>query len=80
MECPYCSNKLIKGYIKTNGEVITWSCDPKRKPRFTFRWQVYDNEIKLGTYHFVKGGRVCAYRCENCEKIIIDTKQQSSDE
>ncbi len=74
MECPYCSKNLIKGYIKTGGEVITWSSDPKRKPILSSRWKVFENEVKLGTYHYFKGGRVCAYRCENCEKIIIDTK------
>lgn len=28
-KCPYCSGKLIHGYIKTRGEALTWSTDSK---------------------------------------------------
>lgn len=27
--CPYCSGKLIHGYIKTRGEALTWSPNPE---------------------------------------------------
>lgn len=71
-KCPYCQEELIHGYIKTNREVITWSPDSKQKPMFTTLWHVYENEIKLGEYGFFKGGKVSAYRCSKCNKIIID--------
>lgn len=71
-KCPYCSDELIHGYIKTNGEVIAWSPDCKKKSIFTSRWHVYENEIKLGKYSFHKGGKVSAFKCNRCNKIIID--------
>ncbi|MBM6841351.1 hypothetical protein H6A03_07330 [[Clostridium] spiroforme] len=71
--CPFCNKPLLIGYIKTGGEVITWSPNKKRKSIFSSRWKVEDNDIKLGTFRFFKdGGRVKAYRCEHCKKIIID--------
>ena len=70
-KCPYCSGQLIHGYITTNGEVLTWSPDSK-KSIFTSRWHVGENEIKLGTYSYFKGGRVDAFKCDICHIIIID--------
>lgn len=75
-KCPICSGKLIHGYIKTKGEIITWSPNPKRKPLLTHRWQVYEDEIKLCKYNYLKGGKVDAYKCDNCNKIIIDIEQK----
>lgn len=74
-KCPVCSNPLVQGYIKTNGEVIAWSPESKRKSIFTSCWRVYENEIKLGEYSFFKGGKVKAYRCDICHKIFIDIEE-----
>lgn len=38
------------------------------------RWEVKDNEIKLGNYKFWQGGNVEAYCCLGCHKIMIDYK------
>ena len=27
--CPYCSGKLIHGYMKTRGEALAWSPNPE---------------------------------------------------
>lgn len=71
--CPFCNKPLSIGYIKTGGEVITWSPNKKRKSIFSSRWKVEENDIKLGTFHYLKDdGRVKAYRYDCCKKIIID--------
>ena len=72
-KCPFCSQPLTIGYIKTRGEVISWSPNKKAKSCFSTHWTVEENDIKLGTFSYLKyGGRVKAYRCNSCKKIIID--------
>jgi len=71
-KCPFCSQDLIQGYVKTKGEIITWSPNKERKPLFAPRWHIGENEIKLGEYSFFEGGRVSAFKCDKCNKIIID--------
>lgn len=71
--CPFCNQPLSIGYIKTRGEVISWSFNKKKKSIFSSRWTVEENDVKLGTFSFLKdGGRVKAYRCDKCKKILID--------
>lgn len=71
--CQFCNLPLSIGYIKTRGEVISWSSNKKKKSIFSSRWTVEENDIKLGTFSFLKdGGRVKAYRCNKCQKILID--------
>lgn len=71
-KCPFFHRALELVYIKSNGEVITWSPNPKKKSIFTIRWHVYENEIKLALYSLIKGAKVEAYKCGICNKIIID--------
>lgn len=71
--CPFCNQPLSIGYIKTRGEVISWSPNKKKKSLFSSRWTIEGNDVKLGMFSFLKyGGRVKAYRCNHCKKIIID--------
>ena len=66
-KCPYCSGKLIHGYIKTRGEALTWSTDSKI-PVF--------QDVKLGNFRYFKGDKIDAYRCDTCHVIIIaDSKE-----
>lgn len=71
-ECPICHGRLIHGYIKTSGEVITWSPNFKKKSIFATRWQVDEDELCLGKFRFWKGAKVDAYKCDKCKKVIID--------
>lgn len=43
-KCPYCSGKLIHGYIKTRGEALTWSTDSKI-PVFPDRWHYFQEDV-----------------------------------
>lgn len=45
--CPYCSGKLIHGYIKTRGEALTWSPNPEKLPFMTNKWHIGEDDIKL---------------------------------
>lgn len=74
--CPYCSNELIHGYIKTNGEIITWSPSPKKKSLFTNRWHVDENETVLAKFNLFKGAKVDAFKCVSCNKVIISIEAQ----
>lgn len=71
-KCPFCSKELIHGYIKTAGEVIVWSPNEKKHSLFKSRYHVKDGDIRLGEYSFCKGGKVSAFKCNQCNKIIID--------
>ena len=64
-KCPYCSGKLIHGYIKTRGEALTWSTDSKI-PVFPDRWHYLQEDVKLGNFHYFKGDKIDAYRCDTC--------------
>ena len=46
-KCPFCSQDLIQGYVKTKGEIITWSPNKERKPLFAPRWHIGENEITI---------------------------------
>lgn len=73
-KCPFCSALLVKGYIKTTGEVLAWTPDNVSKNMLSTRGHVQKEEMKLGEYSFLKGGKVDAYKCSVCNKIIIDAK------
>ncbi len=61
--CPYCSSKLIQGFIDSG--------------RYSFKW--HSKEQNLIERYTVLGGevlsyksKITSYRCNNCNKIIID--------
>lgn len=43
-KCPYCSGKLIHGYIKTRGEAITWSENPDKLSVMTNLWHAGEDD------------------------------------
>ncbi|MCT4619105.1 MAG: PF20097 family protein [Marinisporobacter sp.] len=68
LECPYCKNELIKGFIYSG--------------RYSFKW--HDENAGLLERVTVFGGevlsdniKVICYRCKNCNKIIIDLNECS---
>jgi hypothetical protein len=68
MECPYCKKEMIKGYIY--GE------------RYSLKWLPADKKLYAGIYaigaislksdSFWARQRAKAYRCSDCNKLIID--------
>lgn len=47
--CPYCSSKLIYGYIKTSDNDLTWSTDPKISLFIDCR-HFLEDDVKLGDF------------------------------
>lgn len=70
--CPYCSGKLIHGYMKTRGEALTWSPNPEKLPFMTNKWHIGEDDIKLGDFSYYK---IDAYKCNTCNIIIINANK-----
>lgn len=68
-KCPYCSGKLIHGYIKTRGEALTWSTDSKI-PVFLDSWHYLQEDVKLGNFRYFKGDKIDAFRCDSLCKVL----------
>lgn len=79
-KCPYCSGKLIHGYIKTRGEAITWSENPDKLSVMTNLWHAGEDDTKLGDFSYFKGDRIDAYKCNECNIIIIDANKEPKQE
>lgn len=47
--CPYCSGKLIHGYIKTSENDLTWASDSKIS-LYPDYWHFLENDVKLGDF------------------------------
>lgn len=60
MKCPYCNSEMEKGYIQSN-DGLGWN--RKKRLLAIFSASVADQEL---------GRCLTAYRCEACEKIVID--------
>lgn len=70
--CPYCSGQLRLGYIKTRNEIIIWSPSSRKKTFFSSKWYVGENNVALGKFNYFKGCKKVAFKCDKCNKIIID--------
>lgn len=65
MQCPYCNNEMQEGYISTNGRTsVNWKPDNE---------QSEPKKIRLSPADFYMI-EIDAFYCDNCKKIIIDTK------
>lgn len=64
--CPYCNNKLTKGYIDGGKFFLRWH---NEKMGFLEKHTIFGGEI-LSESNLVE-----SYRCKTCNKIIIDLDQ-----
>ncbi len=71
-ECPYCKREMAEGYIQTLGTSIAWTPKEKRLRLSKLRHKVEKYETRLGKYTYMRGGVVVAYKCDNCNVVIID--------
>lgn len=76
MHCPYCAKEMEKGLIHSPHE-LNWLKGEKRK-LFT-RASLHEDSVVLSELSVMKGSAVVAYRCADCEKIIIDYSDETSD-
>lgn len=74
MECPYCHQKMEKGFISGERYSLKWIEESRYKP-FLSQFQ---KGIKL-THSIYGTGTVNSletYFCKDCEKMIIDTSNK----
>jgi len=69
MECPYCKNEMIKGYLYGERYALKWMSADKGLIADTF---VSRDSIKLESNTFWGRQRAKAFRCTSCNKLIID--------
>lgn len=68
MNCPYCQSELIPGFIYGDRYALKWL--PEDKPLAGGIFAVGGEQI--GTKSPFSRPRVKGYKCNNCNKIIID--------
>ena len=72
MKCPYCGNDMEKGYIQSRDGII-WR---KKKSAVSALAGFAHDAVDLGTSdgNPFGGSFVVVYRCADCGKFLIDTK------
>ena len=74
MECPYCKNEMIAGYVQSFDHIYF---NRGKKARFLASG---DLKSKSLTRFSLRAPNVKAYLCENCEKIIIDINRRQHEQ
>lgn len=70
MQCPYCKDRMRKGYIQSSDR-LSWT--PIEEDFFAlFKWSKSKNGVKISDFNFPYS-RTEAYYCDKCKKVIIDT-------
>ena len=68
MLCPYCNTEMEKGYIGQSELFvpITWVSDKLKEN------SILPIHKTINLTATLKGGTITTYRCEKCNKFIID--------
>lgn len=74
MNCPYCNEKIEKGFIQSAQE-LSW----KNKKSFINKASLNPGSIMLSEFSILKGSAIISYCCRRCEKITIDFENQKCD-
>ena len=74
MNCPYCQKEMLPGYIQCR-DGLTWT--PRRQPVAALSF-LGRGSVPLSNGAAANGRTVYAYRCESCQKIIIDCSSEES--
>ncbi len=68
MKCPYCNKEMELGYIQCR-DGVTWT---KKK----YFWEVFSSahvdSVSLANGAAKNSRAVYAYKCDYCQKVIID--------
>lgn len=67
MDCPHCKKEMVKGYLYGESYKLKWLPEDKK---LTFGYAIDSLALESSSYW----GRqsVKAYRCMECNKLIID--------
>ena len=68
MQCPFCGEEMVRGYIYGDRYALKWL--PEEKDLVLGLWAV--GGIKLGEDSPAGRPRVKSNNCNTCSKIIID--------
>mgnify|MGYP000084053603 CR=1 FL=1 len=74
MKCPYCNEEMEKGVIENPYE-ISWRTKRYYIPSARF----YKGTVILADNTWAKWAAAAAFLCRNCEKVIIDYKDNQCD-
>ena len=66
MECPYCHENMLKGYISALRDPLKWIEKSRNKGAFISQFQ---RRIKLTAW---PQNQIKTFYCENCKKMIFD--------
>ena len=68
MHCPYCGKEMLPGYIQCR-DGVTWT--PNRQPVAAL--SIFGRgSVSLSNGAADNSRTVYAYRCADCQKVIID--------
>ena len=73
MNCPYCQKEMLLGYIQCR-DGVTWT--PRRQPIAALSLLGKDS-VRLSNGAANHSRAVYAYRCDACQKVIIDCSEQA---
>ena len=70
MDCPYCNNEMVKGYLH-GGAQIYFSRKARLFKNIPHKGDVY---VRNGLEH------VGVYKCKICKKLIFDCNERNKEE
>lgn len=74
MKCPYCNEKMVKGYIYGYRYALEWL--PAEQNYLLAELRNSQDIIRLEDDLFSVYSRVEAHTCHSCGKIIIDINEK----
>lgn len=74
--CPYCGKPMVRGYIQSS-RTLSWL--PKRLKLFTAAGFMGHDALVLSEGAGIGAPCVIAYKCEACQKIVIDYENNACD-
>lgn len=66
MNCPYCGNEMVKGWVQSSGRVLFKTA--QSESGFVFKAK---GDVVLTVNNFVNPACI-AYHCDTCRKVVID--------
>jgi len=67
MICPYCNNKMQKGYINSTFALARWYADGEK-----LKMDPQNSGIRLSDDPATKKQIIESYHCSECRKIVIN--------
>lgn len=72
MECPYCKEDMMEGYIYSGKSDLCWT--PSGEKSNVIINHPNENQISLAKLNYLKGCKIKVFRCRKCEIEIINEK------